>query len=63
MLNSPPPPFILFFYGEAYVKHFALSNQFCLVVFSHVLKFLSINLLAVVLINKLIPPPSLKKSL
>ena len=46
MLNSPP---ILFFY-EAYIKHFALSDQFGLLVFSHVLQFLSINLFAVFLI-------------
>ena len=51
MLNSPH--YTLFFY-EAYVRHFALSDQFLLQVFSHVLKFLSINLLAVFLINKLI---------
>ena len=50
MLNSPQH----FFFYEAYVKHFALSDQFWLLVFSHVLKFLSINLFAEFLIVILI---------
>ena len=45
---------------ETYVKHFALSNQFRLLVFRHVLKFLLINLLAVFLINTLISPSQKK---
>ena len=60
MLNILLPLYSTLFFDEAYVKHIALSDQFWLQVFSHVLKFLSINFLAVFLINKLIPP--LKKT-
>ena len=58
--SANSPPYTLIFH-EAYVKHFALSDQLWLLVLSHVLKFLSINLLAVFLINKLIPPQKNKK--
>ena len=59
MLNSTP--YTLFF-DEAYVKHIALRDQFWLQGFCHVLKFLSINLLAVFLINKLILSPPKKNN-